>query len=220
MSPFEILLLVCGAVLALSSLVVVYRMIVGPTILDRAVSTDTFVVLLVLGIALYTAQARAPWAGPAMLTLTGLTFIGTVTFSRFVAREDTLQGRHLQSEGPDTVTAEHEVIHDVSGDGDPGPSSSRAGAAGPGAASGASSANTVPTDLDVEPSGFGGDGADRGFEAFGSEDDEDDEQDDRARRADDPMGADGSAEDAHDAQDEDFGAGDGSFGAADEGGRG
>lgn len=159
MSPFEILLLVCGAVLVISALVVVYRMIVGPTILDRAVSTDTFVVLLVLGIALYTAEAEAPWAGPAMLTLTGLAFIGTVTFARFVAREDTPQGRPLQGREPDTTTAEHEVIHHVDGPGDPGPRPARTLLA-------AAEREDEGADADDEPTGFGGDGTDRGFEAF------------------------------------------------------
>ena len=88
MTAFSVVLLVLGAVLALTAVAVVVRMIIGPTILDRAVATDMLVVLLVLGLALYTAHAEAPWALPAMLTLTGLAFIGTVTFARFVARED------------------------------------------------------------------------------------------------------------------------------------
>ncbi|MGP5008071.1 monovalent cation/H+ antiporter complex subunit F [Brachybacterium tyrofermentans] len=88
MSTFDIILVIYGAVLALTALTVVYRMVVGPTILDRAVSTDSLVVLVVIAMALYTASAKASWAGPAMLGLTGLAFIGTVTFARFVGREE------------------------------------------------------------------------------------------------------------------------------------
>jgi multicomponent Na+:H+ antiporter subunit F len=112
MSPFEILLLVYAGVLAAAALAVVYRMIVGPTILDRAISSDSLVTLVVMGMALYAAQSRAAWAGPAMLALTGLAFIGTVTFARFVAREDPRQGRrrHHPHE-PSTDTGPHEAIH-------------------------------------------------------------------------------------------------------------
>src|SRR5699024_8123439 len=112
MSPFETVLVVFAAVLAAAALAVVYRMIVGPTILDRALATDSLVTLVVMGMALYAAQSRAAWAGPAMLGLTGLAFIGTVTFARFVAREDPGRG-FLGRRGEElpTDTAPHEAIH-------------------------------------------------------------------------------------------------------------
>lgn len=103
MTPVDIALLVLGGVLALTAIAVVVRMIIGPTILDRAVATDMLVVLLVLALALYTAHAHAAWAVPSMLTLTGLAFIGTVTFARFVAREDPARaGRRTHGEASAT----------------------------------------------------------------------------------------------------------------------
>lgn len=112
MSPFETMLVVFAVVLAAAALGVVYRMIVGPTILDRALASDSLVTLVVMGMALYAAHSQAAWAGPAMLGLTGLAFIGTVTFARFVAREDPGRGifaRHGTE--PATDTAPHEAIH-------------------------------------------------------------------------------------------------------------
>ena len=112
MSPFETVLVVFAALLAAAALAVVYRMIVVPTILDRALATDSLVTLVVMGMALYAAQSRAAWAGPAMLGLTGLAFIGTVTFARFVAREDPGRGfLGRRGEEPPTDTAPHEAIH-------------------------------------------------------------------------------------------------------------
>ena len=106
---FERVLLACAAVLALTMLSVVVRMIIGPTILDRAVATDMLVVLLVIAMALYTAWSGEAWAGPAMLGLTGLAFIGTVAFARFVAREDPSRERSpLRRE--DTSTGSFEAI--------------------------------------------------------------------------------------------------------------
>lgn len=112
MSTFDIILVIYGVVLALTALTVVFRMVVGPTILDRAVSTDSLVVLVVIAMALYMASAKASWAGPAMLALTGLAFIGTVTFARFVGREEPRTPqlrRHRQESG--TSTGPLDAIH-------------------------------------------------------------------------------------------------------------
>lgn len=112
MSTFELVLAVFAVVLAAAALAVVYRMIVGPTILDRALASDSLVTLVVMGMALYAAQTRTAWAGPAMLGLTGLAFIGTVTFARFVAREDPRQGiQSRYAAEPVTETGQHEAIH-------------------------------------------------------------------------------------------------------------
>lgn len=112
MSIFEILLVIYAAILAAAALGVVYRMVVGPTILDRALSSDSLVTLMVMGMALYAAHAQAAWAGPALLGLTGLAFIGTVTFARFVPREDPMRGRRNRHPSePTTDTGPHEAIH-------------------------------------------------------------------------------------------------------------
>lgn len=112
MSAFDVVLVVYAVILALAGLAIVYRMIVGPTILDRAISSDSLVTLVVMGMALHVAHSGAAWAGPAMLSLTGLAFVGTVTFARFVAREDPMQGRRRpHPEEPDADTGPHEAIH-------------------------------------------------------------------------------------------------------------
>lgn len=119
MTPFETVLIIYGVILSLTTLTVVYRMIVGPTILDRAVSTDSLLVLIVLGMALYTAHAQENWAGPAMLSMTGLAFIGTVTFARFVAREVRTQGhRRSRDDEPGTGTGPLDAIHFDNGNDD------------------------------------------------------------------------------------------------------
>lgn len=111
MSAFEILLVLYGAVLALAALAVVVRMIIGPTILDRAIASDSLVTLVIMGMALHIAHTGANWAGPAMMSLAGLAFVGTVTFARFVAREDPLQGRRRHPDEPVTDTGPHDAIH-------------------------------------------------------------------------------------------------------------
>ncbi|MFC7375186.1 hypothetical protein ACFQRD_07925 [Brachybacterium sp. GCM10030268] len=150
MSPFDLILVIYGAILSLTALSVVYRMIVGPTILDRAVSTDSLVVLVVIGMAVYTAHVRAAWAGPAMLALTGLALIGTVTFARFVAREEPMQGtRRRHQEEPHTDTGPLDAIHVDHRDGASGrPVGSQGAADGPQGVGATDSAGSLGADAE------------------------------------------------------------------------
>lgn len=88
MSPFHIVLLVLGGILAVAALIAVHRVVVGPTILDRAVGSDFFVVTVCLGFALLMAATGDTLMITVMLVLTGIAFIGTVAIARFVSRED------------------------------------------------------------------------------------------------------------------------------------
>ncbi len=87
---FQLLVLIAIAILGVSVIPVVYRMIVGPTILDRAVGLDVLVVYVVMGLGLYSALTGTPFAVVPSLALTGTAFIGTLALARFVAREDAL----------------------------------------------------------------------------------------------------------------------------------
>lgn len=85
---FDLGILVVAGLLAVAALPVLHRIIAGPTILDRAVASDMLVVLVVMGMAVYTAWSRTVLAGTAMLSLTALAFLSTVAVARFAARED------------------------------------------------------------------------------------------------------------------------------------
>ncbi|MCS6712209.1 hypothetical protein JSY14_09300 [Brachybacterium sp. EF45031] len=112
MSAFEIVLLMVAAVHALAAAMVIHRMIVGPTILDRAVAVDLLTVLLVMGIALYTAETGATWGVVAMLSLTACAFVATLAVARFVAREELRGGRPgTAAEDTPTSTGAHDAIH-------------------------------------------------------------------------------------------------------------
>lgn len=113
MTPFDWVLLSCAVVLSISAVSVVVRMVIGPTILDRAVATDVLVVLVVCGMGLHTARTGEGWAVSAMLALTGLAFIGTVAFARFVAREHPgiRAGSGPHRHEPDNMTGPLEAVH-------------------------------------------------------------------------------------------------------------
>ncbi|EWS81029.1 monovalent cation/H+ antiporter subunit F [Brachybacterium phenoliresistens] len=110
----DLTLTVLAALLVLAALPTVHRMIVGPTILDRTVATDMLVVLVVLGLALYSAATGTTWAVTSMLALTAFAFVATVAVARFVAREEPRGARaralHPAGRGG-TMTAQHDAIH-------------------------------------------------------------------------------------------------------------
>lgn len=122
MTPFQIGVLILGAILALSAVIATVRIVVGPTILDRAVASDYYVVICVIALALVSAWTRSTLYLTAMLALTGLAFIGTISLARFVSRQDSAQppapDRDTPRSGwkggfrePPTVTGSHEAIH-------------------------------------------------------------------------------------------------------------
>lgn len=111
MSIQDTVLLCYAAVVTVAVVLTLYRMIVGPTILDRAVAADMLTVLLVIGIGLFVVRSGELWPVPAMLALTALAFVSSVSVARFTAREDPRHPPRPGGAEPPTVTAAHEAIH-------------------------------------------------------------------------------------------------------------
>lgn len=88
MTTIELLLLVAAFILALAMTIPVYRMIVGPTILDRAVALDMLLVLVVMGLGIYAGYTASTFSVIPALALTATGFIGTLAIARFVGRDD------------------------------------------------------------------------------------------------------------------------------------
>ncbi|WP_347041363.1 monovalent cation/H+ antiporter complex subunit F [Brachybacterium nesterenkovii] len=106
-------LLIVAAILAIAAIPVVHRIIVGPTILDRAVASDMLVVLLVMAMTVYAASARSVHAGAAMLSMTALAFLSTVAIARFVAREDQPAAPAAEAgEEPDVIDARPDIAEE------------------------------------------------------------------------------------------------------------
>ena len=80
-------LLVMCIGLAIATVLTLMRMIIGPNILDRAVGADMLLVVAVAALGIYTAWTGTSYAIPAMLALTGLGFLGTLSVARFAGRE-------------------------------------------------------------------------------------------------------------------------------------
>jgi multicomponent Na+:H+ antiporter subunit F len=71
-------LLAAGAVLAL------VRLARGPSLLDRVVATDTLLVIISAGLAVYAALERDPTLVPVLVVVALLAFVGSVSIARYV----------------------------------------------------------------------------------------------------------------------------------------
>lgn len=116
MSSLDIALLVIACVLGVTAIPTVHRMIVGPSILDRAVASDMLVVLVVAAMALYTAATGTSYAVAPMLGLTALSFVGTLSVARFVSREKHAPSSLVRKDPEAAPSADEQDVEDA----DPG----------------------------------------------------------------------------------------------------
>ena len=66
---------------ALLSLV---RLARGPSLLDRVVATDTLLVIISAGLAVYAALQRDPTVVPVLVVVALLAFVGSVSVARYI----------------------------------------------------------------------------------------------------------------------------------------
>lgn len=91
----NVLLLVAAAILGVAAVLVVVRMTLGPTMLDRAIAFDVLAAVLLAGIALDVAADRDADAVPLLLVLTLLGFVGSVSIARFFPGSDAVDEPRL-----------------------------------------------------------------------------------------------------------------------------
>lgn len=94
----NVTILVAGAILGIAAVLVVLRMTLGPTMLDRAISFDVLASVLLAGIALDVAADRDADAVPILLVLTLLGFVGSVSIARFFPGSDAVDEPRLDED--------------------------------------------------------------------------------------------------------------------------
>ncbi len=96
MTVVSYLLYACVGAGALMALL---RLARGPSLLDRVVATDTLLVIISAGLAVYAALERDPTVVPVLVVVSLLAFVGTVSIARYVGgmllRSRTDDGRDL-----------------------------------------------------------------------------------------------------------------------------
>ena len=72
------------ALLGGGALLALVRLALGPSLLDRVVATDTLLVIISAGLAVYAALERDPTVVPVLVVVALLAFVGSVSIARYV----------------------------------------------------------------------------------------------------------------------------------------
>ncbi|WP_065571973.1 monovalent cation/H+ antiporter complex subunit F [Microbacterium oleivorans] len=82
-----LIVLIC-AVFGVAALMTVWRIIIGPSILDRAVASDVLLTLLICALGAEMAVNHHTRTLPVLLIVAAVGVFGSVSIARFVARRD------------------------------------------------------------------------------------------------------------------------------------
>ncbi|WP_316015411.1 monovalent cation/H+ antiporter complex subunit F [Roseobacter sp. HKCCA0434] len=84
--PLGWALMIGAAMMSLAGLLIVWRLLTGPSLSDRVVALDALSLLLVAFLVLFTLASRVGAYLDAAIVLSLVAFLGTVAFARFIER--------------------------------------------------------------------------------------------------------------------------------------
>ena len=82
----DVVVTICFVGLAVAAVLVLVRLVRGPTVPDRIVALDTLLQVVVAGIAVTAAATRDGSFLAVLVAVALLGFVGTATVARFVER--------------------------------------------------------------------------------------------------------------------------------------
>ena len=91
MDLLDILIYISLAILLLAMLMMLYRVVKGPTTADRVIALDSIGIALISVVALISILLDTTLYFEVILLLSILAFIGTVAFSKFLERGEIIQ---------------------------------------------------------------------------------------------------------------------------------
>ena len=92
MSITDIVFIVVGVLLTAAALMALYRIVRGPSLLDRMIASDmllTTIILVVGAEMVYSSHTRNI---PMMLVLAAIAIFATVAVARYVSKQDRQEG--------------------------------------------------------------------------------------------------------------------------------
>ncbi len=86
-----VVLAVCVGFLAVAALLLVVRIALGPTMLDRVVALDVLVAVVICGLGLEAAVNQHTTTLPILVVLSLVGFVGSVSVARFTRGSDDVE---------------------------------------------------------------------------------------------------------------------------------
>lgn len=99
MTVMDVVLLVAAAVLTVAACLLVVRLTMGPTILDRSVALDVLVAVTVCAVGLWTAWSGVTFALASLVVLAGFGFVSAVSVARYASRSDDVEAADSDGRG-------------------------------------------------------------------------------------------------------------------------
>ena len=87
----DVVLTVCAGLLGVAALLLIVRISLGPTMLDRVVALDVLVAVLIAALALEAAVRQHTTTLPVLVVLSLLGFVGSVSIARFSPGSDDIE---------------------------------------------------------------------------------------------------------------------------------
>lgn len=86
----DTLVVVASVLLAASAIIALYRIVRGPSILDRMIATDVVLASIMCGLGGFMALSGRTDLLPVLIVLAMLGFVGSVSVSRYVSKSDSM----------------------------------------------------------------------------------------------------------------------------------
>lgn len=83
----ELVVIICYAALAVSAILCVARVALGPSLADRVLALDCLLITGVVGIGVDAARTRSGTYLDVLLVVALVAFIGTTAVARFIERQ-------------------------------------------------------------------------------------------------------------------------------------
>ncbi|WP_341995332.1 monovalent cation/H+ antiporter complex subunit F [Microbacterium sp. LWH7-1.2] len=84
----NVLLLAISVIFAVAALLTLWRIVIGPSILDRAVASDVLLTLVMCALGAEMAINHHTRTLPVLLIIAAVGVFGSISIARFVARRD------------------------------------------------------------------------------------------------------------------------------------
>lgn len=81
-------MIIAGVMLVVAALLTTYRLLAGPSSLDRLVAMDTLVATAICGLSVWAAYTRDTTIVPAIVALALVGYVGSVSVARFRVSDD------------------------------------------------------------------------------------------------------------------------------------
>ncbi|MCZ4561568.1 monovalent cation/H+ antiporter complex subunit F [Rhodococcus sp. IEGM 1401] len=83
-----VVLAIAGALLIGAAVLTAYRLLDGPSTLDRLVAMDTILAVSMCGLGVWAVYSRDTTLVPAIVALSLVSFVGSVSIARFRVRDE------------------------------------------------------------------------------------------------------------------------------------